>query len=328
MKHYTFVDYTTQGYAALVGFLVLFFHNETVPHWPSLLVIHAANLALVHWLILVHSRRLQMRGLDFVRHFYPVLLYAWFFYETGLLNRMFFGNYLDPVTIRWDQALFGCQPSVLFMQRLPYLAVSELFYASYFSYYLMIAGVGVALFLRNREQFFHYVSVISFVFYLCYLVYIFLPIAGPCVFFHQVPGYALPPELQQLGSTDVYPAKVKAGIFFRLMALLYRWFDSPGAAFPSSHVAIACCTVYFSFRYLRRIRFFHLGVAILLCLSTIYCRYHYAVDVLGGLASAVVLLPLGNRLYAKFGGAVEFAGTTPSSRPGVQAAGNVRIELP
>jgi hypothetical protein len=57
-------------------------------------------------------------------------------------------------------------------------------------------------------------------------------------------------------------------------------FESPGAALPSSHVAVAVCTVYFSFRYLPRIRYLHLIMAILLCGSTVYCRYHYVVDVL------------------------------------------------
>ena len=77
-------------------------------------------------------------------------------------------------------------------------------------------------------------------------------------------------------------------------------FEPPGAAFPSSHVAVALCTVYFSFRYLRPIRYLHLAVAILLCLSTVYCRYHYVVDVLAGLVTAAVLVPIGNWLYFKF----------------------------
>jgi len=38
----------------------------------------------------------------------------------------------------------------------------------------------------------------------------------------------------------------------------------------------------------------------LLCLGTIYCRYHYVVDVLAGGATAAVLIPIGNRLYFKF----------------------------
>ena len=67
------------------------------------------------------------------------------------------------------------------------------------------------------------------------------------------------------------------------MLWVYRVFEAPGAALPSSHVAVALCTVFFSFRYLRRIRYVHLAVAVLLCLATVYCRYHYVVDVLAGL---------------------------------------------
>ncbi len=300
MKNYTFVDYATQAYIAVVGLLILFFHNHTVTAWPRLLGAHVIALVLVHGLIQTHARIKPLWLIDFLRHFYPVLLYTAFFCETGSLNRVFCSAYLDPMVARWEQGLFGCQPSVLFMQRLPWLPVSELFYASYFSYYIMIAGVGLALFLRSRQQFFHYVSVVSFLFYVCYLIYIFLPVIGSRAFFHQVEGYVLPPETQQLAVTDVYPEAVQVGIGFRVMRWIYRVFEAPGAAFPSSHVAVAMCTVFFSFRYLRRIRYLHLTVAILLCLSTIYCRYHYAVDVLAGLVTAAVLIPTGNWLYLKF----------------------------
>jgi membrane-associated phospholipid phosphatase len=84
------------------------------------------------------------------------------------------------------------------------------------------------------------------------------------------------------------------------MHWIYRVFESPGAAFPSSHVAVTLTTVFFSFRYLRPIRWLHLCMAVLLCLSTIYCRYHYAVDVLAGALAAALLLPVGHRLYRCF----------------------------
>lgn len=316
LKQYTFVDYATQGYAALVAVLILLFHNGTVPHWPWLVAAHALILALIHGLVQFGSQEplpdsalvpnahqprnpRWISGLVFLRHFYPVLLFIWFFAETGWLNRMFFREYLDPVVIGWDQALFGCQPSVLFMAKLPYLALSELFYASYFSYYLMIGGVGVALYLRNRRHFFHYVSVISFVFYVCYLIYILVPVIGPRVFFHQAAGYCLPEAWQHLAPTDSYPKNITAGPFYKLMAWIYEVFEAPGAAIPSSHVAVALGTVFFSFLYLRRIRYLHLMVALLLCLATVYCRYHYAVDVLTGIVTAVVLVPLGHWLYFK-----------------------------
>ncbi|HOX56959.1 MAG TPA: phosphatase PAP2 family protein [Candidatus Paceibacterota bacterium] len=300
MTHYTFVDYATQAYIALVGALILVFHDATVPNWPSLVGAHAAGLVVVHCLIQAHARSRRGWLLDFLRHFYPVLLYTAFFCETGLLNRMFFKDFLDPMVAQWEQQIFGCQPSVLFMERLPWLAVSELFYASYFSYYIMIVGVGVALFLRSRQQFFHYVSVVSFLFYFCYLTYIILPVIGSRAFFRQVDGYVLPEAAQQLAGTDAYPEAVQVGGFFQIMKWIYRVFEAPGAAFPSSHVAVALCTVYFSFRYLRRIRYAHLAVAFLLCLSTVYCRYHYVVDVLAGLVTAAVVIPLGSWLYFKF----------------------------
>lgn len=314
MKHYTFVDYATQGYAALVLLLTVLFHGQVVPNWPWIAAAHVAILVFVHGLIQFRERFPRSTALSFIRYFYPVLLYTWFFCETGWLNRMFVSDYLDPVVIRWEQALFGTQPSVMFMEKFPYLWLSEIFYASYFSYYVMISGIGVALFMRNRQQFFHYVSVVSFVFYVCYTIYVFVPIIGPRVFFREVLGYNLPAEIQALAPVDHYPESVKSGPFFQLMAFIYRTFEAPGAAMPSSHVAVAICTVFFSFLYLRKIRYPHAIVAFLLCCATVYCRYHYVVDVIAGVVTAAVLIPLGHWLFCKLGPKAELTPSPAAAR--------------
>ena len=283
----------------LVAVLILLLHGHAVPLWPWLVLAHAFGIALVHLLIASHARWPANRVLDFVRHYYPILLYTGFYRETGELNQMTMTGYLDPAFIRLDQGIFGVQPSLTLMQSLPFWPVSEVMYASYFSYYIMIAGVGLALFLRNRRQFFHYVSVVSFVFYVCYLVYIFTPVMGPRIFHRVIDGYELPAELQPAVALE-FPAAVQTGVFFRIMVWIYDIFEAPGAAFPSSHVAVALTTLYFSYRYLRPIRLIHLVVALLLCLSTVYCRYHYAVDVVAGVITALVLVPLGNWLFFHF----------------------------
>lgn len=300
MRHYTFIDYATQGYIALVAVIILCLHGQAVAGWGWLLGAHLVCLALVHGLIHLSAARPSNRVLEFLRHFYPVLLYTGFYRETGELNQMLHGGYLDAFFIRADQALFGFQPSFEFMRALPWVWVSEIFYASYFSYYLMIAGVGLALFFRNRAQFYHYISVVSFVFYACYLIYIFLPVIGPRIIYSDIAAFTPPPEAPARAEWTV-PASVQTGPFFKIMAVIYEHFESPGAAFPSSHVAIALVTVYFSFRYLRAIRWAHLIVAILLCLSTVYCRYHYAVDVPAGVLMTALFLPLGNWLYGRYG---------------------------
>jgi membrane-associated phospholipid phosphatase len=300
VRSYTFVDYATQGYVAVVGSLILCCHDQTVPHWRWLFVGHLVVLVSIHCLIVWHARKPAAGAVSFFRHFYPVLLYAGFYAETGVLDQMFVQGFLDPVVIGWDQALFGCQPSLVFMQKLPYLAVSELFYAAYFSYYLMIGGVGIILYLQNRQQFCHYVSVVSFVFYICYVIFIFVPVIGPPVFFRNFPGYHLPPNLEPLTLSARDPVTIQSGLFYRLMKWIYKVFESPGAAIPSSHVAVALCTVFFSFRYIRLIRWWHLCLAVLLCLATVYCHYHYVSDVLAGIFVAVLLIPTANWLYLKF----------------------------
>ena len=298
-QHYTFVDYATQGYLALVGLIVVCLHDDAVPLWPLLLVAHAVGIGLVHTLIQSHAAHPNNRVFDFLRHFYPVLLYTGLYRETAELNHMLIAGFLDPFFIRLEARVFGLQPSLSFMDQLPYLVVSEPLYAAYFSYYLMVAGVGLALFYRNREQFFHYLSVISFLFYVCYLIYIFLPVVGPPIFFQEITDYRLPAEVQPAVS-PTFPAAIQVGLFYQIMAWIYHTFEAPGASFPSSHIAVAIGTVYFSFRYLRSIRWLHLAAVILLCLGTIYCRYHYVVDVVGGGLTAAVLIPIGNRLYFKF----------------------------
>lgn len=298
MRNYTFVDYATLCYQVMAAALILLFHNGTVDYWPWRFAAHVVAIFVVHALIQWYSVR-PNPVTSFLRHFYPVLFYTWFFNEAGHLNRMFFDDYLDPLFIRWDQALFGFQPCVEFMWKFPYLLVSEVFYASYFSYYIMISGIGMALYLRSRLQFFHYVSVVSFVFYICYTIYIFLPVIGPRVFFREIEGYSLPADLQALASTLSYPDAVQKGVFYNLMAWIYHHFESPGAAMPSSHVAVAVTTLYFSFRYLPAIRWFHLVMVVLLCASTIYCRYHYVVDVIAGLLVPLLLIPLAEWLYAR-----------------------------
>ena len=297
LSDYRFIDYATQFYLAVVGILILIFHNMHVKYWYLLLAGHAAIMATVHFLIRMHTAFPKVRAVAFLRFFYPILLYAFFYEESKIINLMFVDGYLDRFFIQLEERLFGFQPAVRFMEALPYLVVSEFFYLSYFSYYVMISGVGLALYLQSRDRFFHYVSIMSVTFYFCYFIYIFLPVVGPIALYTPVEAF------QDQASLPYYPLDfpnhLTSGPFFGIMKLIYQYFQNHGAAFPSSHVAVACCTLYFSWLYLPRIRYLHLAAVISLCLSTVYCRYHYVVDVFAGVAIATVTLPLGEYLYRR-----------------------------
>jgi len=291
MRSYRPVDYLTQGYLALTGVLILLFHGEHLPMWPVLLGAHVAVLALVHGLIRSAARH-QNRLLALLRDWYPLVLYTFMYWETHRLDCLFVHRPLDAWFIAADRRLFGCQPSRAFMLRLPYLAVSETLYLFYFSYYVMLPGTGLILYLCDRRRFLRYVFTVSFVFYACYLIYIFLPVLGP----HGWPS--MPPEVApMLGPPDV-PSHLTHGVFYRVMRLVYSFFEpAGGAAFPSSHVAVALTTLWFSWRYVKRIRWIHLIAVVMLAFSTVYCGYHYGVDTIAGVAAAALLVPAAEAVY-------------------------------
>jgi membrane-associated phospholipid phosphatase len=300
-RDHTFVDYATQAYLVIVGLLILFFYRGRLGLEYSLLAAHVVCLLAIQTLIRACAWRRGSRILDFLRHFYPILLYAGLYRETGELNRMFAAGHLDGFFIRLEGKLFGCQPSILFMEKLPWLPVSEIFYTAYFSFYVMIAGIGLILYLQEKRRFWRYVSVVSFVFYGCYLAFIFMPVVGSRLFYLTAPGFD--PAQYSISPTP-YPAAVQAGPMYKLVTWVYHA-EAPGGAFPSSHVAVALCTLYFSWRFVPKIRWIHLIVVILLCAATVYCRFHYVVDVFAGILTAALLIPLGEWLYRKTGNGSE-----------------------
>jgi membrane-associated phospholipid phosphatase len=297
-RSYRFVDYATQAYLLLVGVLILFFHSGRVPRFYLYLVAHGTGILLIHAFIVGSARRPENRFFSFFRHFYPLMLYLFLYRESEQLNLMFVDGYLDPAFIALEELIFGFQPAVVFMNAFPHPLVSEFFYMSYFSYYVMIAGVGLALYFRRREEFWHYLAVLSFVFYGCFLAFIFLPVAGPPAFFMEIPKYL---DQQRLPYYPLeFPPSVTLGPFFNLMRILYRTFETGGGAFPSSHVAAAICVLFFSWRYLLRARYVILAATLALSFATVYCRYHYAVDVFAGAATAGALVPVGEWLYRRY----------------------------
>jgi membrane-associated phospholipid phosphatase len=67
--------------------------------------------------------------------------------------------------------------------------------------------------------------------------------------------------------------------------------------FPSGHNMITAVCLMAAYGFNRRIFWSLLPVGIMLAISTVYCRLHYVIDVIAGIALAFVTMPLGYRLY-------------------------------
>ena len=146
-------------------------------------------------------------------------------------------------------------------------------HAAYLSYYVILAGAPLGLWLRGRrEGARRTVFLVMATFYVCYSVFLLFPVAGP--------RYLFPPAGN---AATAVPVAVFA---HRLLEGGSAW----GTAFPSSHVAAALVAATCAFRGLRPLGAFLLPAAVLLSLATVYCQFHYAVDALAGAGLALAAL--------------------------------------
>ena len=73
-----------------------------------------------------------------------------------------------------------------------------------------------------------------------------------------------------------------------MVDFIYARGENPGAAFPSSHVAATFLVAWWGSTHFKRMRIFYWLTCLFLSIATVYCMFHYAVDVIGGLLLGVL----------------------------------------
>jgi membrane-associated phospholipid phosphatase len=208
----------------------------------------------------------------FVRSYYPVLLYLYFFESVSATNMVFWSDWLDPFFRRIDFSIFGYLPSMEWGLRFTNIWLSEWLYFSYFSYYLMIIGLPVIIYIKRRHALDEVIFVLSFVFYFCYFIFSWLPVIG---------GRFIPLAMEM----TVQP---HGGLFSSIMASIYTNSPHLGGAFPSSHIAIALVLSMLATKYFRCLGYAFLFVTAFLALSTVYCHYHWFIDAVFGILTGLL----------------------------------------
>ncbi len=240
----------------------------------------AAVIGVLYW----WNRYSGKQAITILRNILPLSFIIYFYPETYYLNNCLFPDYLDPVFIAVDQALFGSQPSTLFCEAAPCPWFNELMNFAYSSYFFTILGIIVFLALRSKATAYRAAFVLLCSFFVYYLLFIVLPVAGPqfYVFNHDT---ALP----------VYGPMRRVLLFFHSVG------EQPTGAVPSSHCGIMLIYMLLLWQNSRRAFWIVLPLSFLLMLSTVYIRAHYAVDVVLGLATAPFIYLLANWCWKKWG---------------------------
>lgn len=242
--------------------------------------------------------------------------------ETYELNR--WRENLDWVFASADWQLFGCQPSLEMSRVLSGPVWSEAFNLGYWSYFPMIAvlvlGVAWQQWKGSEERngqggrdgscatrpavrtirdglVPHVAAVVLASFFLYYLIYIFVPVAGPQFYFAAIGVEdAAAGTYPQLGTyfathTEMLTAPGWSdGLFYRLVAMAQSTGERPTAAFPSSHIGISTILLMLAWRHVRAVLPVLVPLWMLLCGATVFIQAHYVVDALAGLLSAPIVL--------------------------------------
>lgn len=249
------------------------------PHPVANAVLHAA-LAGAVWFIppWLRSRRRFLPRL--LGEAYLPLIFPMFYAELQYLGLIFFDFHrsLDPALIDLEQWIFGMQPSLEWSRAWAWPWFHELMEFAYFSYYFL-AVVFLVLVFRARgvpqdarwDAVRAFVRDLSATMLICYTLFTLFPAWGPKYF--------------QAGYVDV-----GGWIFTDIMHHIHDHGAILGAAFPSSHVAASFIPWWHTWIRFPRHRWWMSLLFVLLCMSTVYCRYHYVVDVLAGLLLAVLVV--------------------------------------
>jgi membrane-associated phospholipid phosphatase len=257
------------------------FHGKVI-RLKTLLFTYSALFLVQTFLIRNHESFRQNRFMDVFRSIvFPVICVLAVFDSLELLVHDINPRDIDPLLIRLDYLIFGGYPTVM-LESVHNPLVTDILQIAYTSYYFLPISLGVLLKLGRREgEFERTVFLILLCFYLSYVGYMLFPALGPRY------------TINHLQSFDLNGAFIAGPV----QALLNNIEGIKRDAFPSGHTAVALVVSGLAYRFHRRFFYFTLPVVTMLIFSTVYCRYHYVVDVIGGVVLAAITFFIGDKYY-------------------------------
>ncbi len=277
------VDVLTFGFLTFLFIITTAFLKQ-ISHAYIILCIYFFLIGVLFLLIFLtrnHDGRILWILYDIV---YPVMSVLLIFDSLGGLIRYINPRTYDHVLIRLDYLIFREYPTVA-LEKITYPLITEIFQLAYTSYYFLPIILGVTLkFKGTKAEFNRALFLIMLCFFLSYIGYILVPAIGPRYTMSHLQSIELP------------------GILLRdsINSILNALEGIKRDAFPSGHTAITLVVLYLAYRFRKKLFWIFLPMVLALIVSTIYLRYHYVVDVLGGILLFIVTIYIGEKFYNKY----------------------------
>ncbi|SRR5579883_740440 len=275
--------------------------HSVVREWPQVLYRMlgvSIAIAIVNW----WSSAKEGRRESAFKTFYIIPLVPIYFKTAEFISHSLHGRDYDSLLIAADRMLFGVNPTQWLAQHFPtWPALTEYLMICYSLFYFLPIAVAIELYVRakksermqaessDREQLRKILFIIVYGFLLSYASYFLLPSIGPRFTVHDF--FNLSRELPGLWVTDGIRSLLNRG------ENIQPWMGMQDIlrcvtrdAFPSGHADITLLSILLAFEFKTRVRWPIAIIGSSLIFATVYLRYHYVIDVIGGVVLAIVTL--------------------------------------
>ena len=261
-------EYLLAGYLGVIA-AVLVLWGAAVPARWWLVAIHLLLIAGIVWLFWrPPSEASGLRA--FLQFWYFLPLTIFLFKEQALILTHLRPVDFDQLLINLDAALFGAHPTV-YLERMVHPLLTEILAWAYIMYFFLPVTLGIFLYRSKSHRAFENAA--------------FAVILSFCI---SLVGYLLVPAIGPRFTLEHLQTVPLHGVFLAdaIRDLLNQLEQIQRDCFPSGHTMIALISLYYAKKYFPLLGKIYLPVVLALIFSTVYLRYHYAVDVLAGMALA------------------------------------------
>ena len=259
-------------YTALTSIVIVVLFNQ-MDH-PLKMLIERLCIVLCTFGCIFIYQKYPCKVTAFLRVGFQLSLLSYWYPDTYEFNRLL--PNLDHLFAEAEQTIFGCQPAYWFQRDFPQLWISEPLNMGYFSYYPLIAAIVCWHFVRRFDLFEKIAFVIASSFFMYYIIYMILPVAGPQFYFPAI------------GEDNVL-----AGIF----PSLGDYFNFHPELLPGAEHGHIIMLI--GWRSSKKLALWMLPFYVLLCIATVYIQAHYLIDVFAGWISGYLLYVLTSWMFRK-----------------------------
>ena len=286
------IDLLIISFATFLTLLNLIFYNR-VENWAVHIFFNTFFTIVILLIAKIDAEKKNVFW-EQLHYWYILPIIFMSFKEIYFMVKPIAGVDCDQYLIAIDKFIFGVNPTQ-YLHQFANPILTEVLQIAYASFFIMPLVLLLELQIKKnilRYKFLAFTLALGFV--LSYIGYFLVPAIGPRFTLHdfhmtniELPGLWLTNYLREIiNAGESIPAGTPNPI-----EVVQR------DVFPSGHTQMTLITMYLAYKFKTKTRCYIYPIGTLLIFATVYLRYHYVIDLIGGLIFMILTMYLAKILF-------------------------------